>query len=458
VQDETPIALTNSESASQDMGDGCSMTCSQDTYLGTTQSDSIAAFNPNAGVLWPGSLVQSASLTDGILTPIPVKLAPGTIQVEGLSSSEPNANFAEPVTDVSSAGVAGAIQTILTRVAHPTTTASISYASREVHDLSEAAFSMGFSAHWLSGSAKGGLDFSTRSDTHRYSAKFVQRYYSASFSPTSALLCGVKKSDLEPHVPDGLSPVYVSSVDFGRMLFMTIESSADESTFRAALSVAYDAIAAGGTLDGNAAVKSLLESSSASILIIGGSATNAVRLLKANPISGLEAFLSSDAEFSAQAPGAPISYTARYIGDSSVARVSFSTDYTVKNCGPQSCLPVTTACTASLDSGGGRFIGLSCDRTYVHASCPQSLNLILDGYNQGNDWCDFVVKVNGGSRTSTGHFTQGHAQASTTVAANDTIDLELWTPGIFGIPGNGGGSGRMQIPACGDVHLTAVCR
>ena len=41
--------------------------------------EKFVALDPNADVLWPGSLVQGKSMAGGILDPVPVKRAPGTI-------------------------------------------------------------------------------------------------------------------------------------------------------------------------------------------------------------------------------------------------------------------------------------------------------------------------------------------------------------------------------------------
>jgi hypothetical protein len=127
-------------------------------------------------------------------------------------------------------------------------------------------------------------------------------------------------------------------------------------------------------------------------------------------------------------------------------------------------LPISESCDGQiqLSASHDRFTSLSCTRIYrSDGSCPQfPLSLVLDAYNDGNDWCDFVIRVNGGgTRVNTGHFTRGYAQAATFVAAGDMLDIDLWTPGLFGFAGSGGGTAHWpSIPPCADIRLVAHCR
>ena len=58
---------------------GTTYQCKYTDYSLTKVPEKFVALNPNADVLWPGSLVQGKSMAGGILDPIPVKRAPGTI-------------------------------------------------------------------------------------------------------------------------------------------------------------------------------------------------------------------------------------------------------------------------------------------------------------------------------------------------------------------------------------------
>ncbi len=53
--------------------------CKYTDYSLTKVPEKFVALDPNADVLWPGSLVQGKSMAGGILDPVPVKRAPGTI-------------------------------------------------------------------------------------------------------------------------------------------------------------------------------------------------------------------------------------------------------------------------------------------------------------------------------------------------------------------------------------------
>lgn len=106
-----------------------------------------------------------------------------------------------------------------------------------------------------------------------------------------------------------------------------------------------------------------------------------------------------------------------------------------------------------------RFTSASCTRFFpLDRRCPTyPLNITFDVYNDGNDWCSFVFRINGGVRIDTGHLNPGHAQFRTAVAAYDSLQIDLFTPGFLGVAGSGGGVAYWSgIPACADDIRVAV--
>lgn len=84
--DIDPVQVEKLEDATVSEG-ASSFLCSQARYSLTKVPDRFVAVNPNADVLWPGSLVQGKSLAGGVLDPIPAHRAPGTITLTLASGS-----------------------------------------------------------------------------------------------------------------------------------------------------------------------------------------------------------------------------------------------------------------------------------------------------------------------------------------------------------------------------------
>jgi thiol-activated cytolysin len=77
--DPEPVKTGDAQTLEVPGENGTTMLCTQTPYSLTKVPEKFVALNPNADVLWPGSLVQGKSMAGGILDPIPVKRAPGTI-------------------------------------------------------------------------------------------------------------------------------------------------------------------------------------------------------------------------------------------------------------------------------------------------------------------------------------------------------------------------------------------
>jgi hypothetical protein len=463
VDTEQAFGITQTTTFDSPTSDGCAKHCRTDHYGGTEAFDSLAAFNPNDATLWPGSVVQGKTLPEGILTAIPLTRAQGTVTISGFASAA-DASFSQTIDLPNHANVADAISRILTNHPDAVGAASISFTQKTVHSLEDAAFQLGFSGKYMGAEIRNSLGFSTKSDKHYYAAQLVQRYYSVSInSPSSpeGIFCDglevglLTSSYMGPSNP----PAYVATVDFGRMMILTVESDADESTFNDALYAAYKSGAVGVEVNLSDAQKHVLETSTAHVLIIGGAASDGAGLTASNPIEALSRFLSAGAQFSLKSPGSPISYTVKYLRDDTLARVSFATDYTIDTCdGPEDCPQVSVDAPAS-HQNGGRFPEFAVTNNYRQHACGQPVGMTFAASNVGGDWCDFVMTGDGGRRIGhTDHFGNGNSGFSGTLNPGEWVHIELWTPGFLGAPGSGGGDAGFQTPNCGNLTVRATCQ
>ncbi|MEL6853194.1 MAG: thiol-activated cytolysin family protein [Bacteroidota bacterium] len=211
----------------------------------------------------------------------------------------------------------------------------MSFDMESYHSEKEFALSMGISGNYLgfSASASGSID-QERSET-TVTAQFYQKMYEvvveppqtpgAFFSEAFTQEKLQEQVDLGKMGPDNL-PVYVSNVVYGRMMMFSMTSTASEDDIRATLQAAYNGI--GANVQGNlsAKQKTILSKAKISIASLGGDANASISMIKSG--NWKDYFTESAALTSA----APLSYTFRNLGDGSIAKVTETTEYNIKEC------------------------------------------------------------------------------------------------------------------------------
>jgi hypothetical protein len=111
---------------------------------------------------------------------------------------------------------------------------------------------------------------------------------------------------------------------------VAVASEASASDVRAAIDASYHAVASSGGLQLSDQQRSVFNRSEVSVLVLGGPAPQAARITGLSLFTALQTFVEAGANFSKASPGVPIAYVCRYLGDGSIARVSFATDYEIK--------------------------------------------------------------------------------------------------------------------------------
>jgi hypothetical protein len=113
------------------------------------------------------------------------------------------------------------------------------------------------------------------------------------------------------------------------MVLFTFESQYSAEEMSAALDFAYSG---GIDVKGDVSVtyKDIISQSKITAFILGGDAGTAAQTI--DSYDALISFIKTGGNYSRQSPGAPIAYKLSYLKDSSPARMSFTTDYQVKDC------------------------------------------------------------------------------------------------------------------------------
>ena len=197
--------------------------------------DDIVILSPTHSVVWPGALVKAdQDLVRGTPTPIQCRRAPMWLSVD-LPGIGGRGVFA--VDDPSHGTVQAAIDRALDywndnqyREGYVSKSRS-KYVSTIVYSAEQLAASLGLNY----GSLKGSLSTQFRMATTREStvamALFKQVFYTVSFDPPShagaVFHPSVTLNDVRNQMSREAPPAYVSSVDYGRILMLRIETSAD---------------------------------------------------------------------------------------------------------------------------------------------------------------------------------------------------------------------------------------
>jgi hypothetical protein len=121
----------------------------------------LAAFAPNADVLWPGSLVRGESIASGVLTPIALPRGRAYVTVSNIGLPGPGTPIPSLSTSVkqpSLQSVTDAIRTLINNNIGAPVAARIAEETAEYHSIGHAALKMNASASWIGGSLKAGLE------------------------------------------------------------------------------------------------------------------------------------------------------------------------------------------------------------------------------------------------------------------------------------------------------------
>lgn len=306
--------------------------CTTQNLKETRQFDRIVAYAANSDSMYPGSLISADSVMTGLFTQIVLPRAPETISVslENLAGKK-QATVATPSLSAYRDALSGILDADITG----STPANIYSEIEQVHSENQLNMALGIQASWGLGiaSLRSSFDWSNQQTRSRYVVRYTQSYYTvdldAPASPSALLAPEVTLDDVQGKMDDQRPPVYVSSVTYGRMVLFTFESQYSSEEMSAALDFAYSG---GVDVKGDVSVtyKDIISQSEITAFILGGDAGSAVQTI--DSYDALIGFIKAGGNYSRQSPGAPIAYKLSYLKDNSPARMSFTTDYQVKDC------------------------------------------------------------------------------------------------------------------------------
>lgn len=156
---------------------------------------------------------------------------------------------------------------------------------------------------------------------------FKQIYYTANFdapkNPSDVFAPGVTVDQLEARGIDGKTPpVYVSSVSYGRQMYVKFETTSKSTELKAAI----NAVIKGVPIKPESEWARVLKDTTVTVSIVGGNADGAARVVTGT-VEDLKKLIQEGATFSTQNPAVPISYKTAFLKDNQVATIQSNTDY-----------------------------------------------------------------------------------------------------------------------------------
>jgi len=156
---------------------------------------------------------------------------------------------------------------------------------------------------------------------------FKQIYYTANFdapkNPSDVFAPGVTVDQLKARgIDENTPPVYVSSVSYGRQMYVKFETTSKSTELKAAI----NAVIKGVPIKAESEWARVLKNTTVTVSIVGGNADGAARVVTGT-VEDLKKLIQEGATFSTQNPAVPISYKTAFLKDNQVATIQSNTDY-----------------------------------------------------------------------------------------------------------------------------------
>ena len=317
------------------------ITCIKKGYNLKSNAEEVAILRPTNGIIYPGALVRGdTSLLDGAPLPITLRRSPVDLRID-LPGMGVNGNLS--VENPDNGSVQAAIDQALQwwndnayeeGYVNP---AYISYNASTSFSSEQLAIDVGLNVKWATGNVASQFNHTSSSTRKVAMMVFKQGFYSVTMDtpeqPGQVFPSDLTIEEVRGALSGGIPPAYVHSVVYGRIIMFRLETTVQTSSTDVELALKY---ATGVTnVSGNTevSVKRILANSNTTVITIGGNAAVASEAVSARNFGDLEKIIKGEnAVYSKSNPGVPIAYTVRYLKDNRLAKMGYTTDYTVEEC------------------------------------------------------------------------------------------------------------------------------
>lgn len=307
--------------------------CECTKYKATEGYNELMLLDPTTNTIYPGSILDGNSVLDGSYRQIVLDRAPMDIStnlqffegspkrtVENPTLSNVRTQIKEMIYDANITG---------------STAAKITYEIQEIYSADQLNLAIGAGVNAKKVDISSKFNFDSKTTRSRFLLKFIQVYYTidvdAPSSPSKFFADNVTATDLNKALNgNNTVPVYVSSVQYGRLAYYAIESSERADSVKANLEAEIEAGVADVSTSTNICTSSYTKNLTISGTIIGGSGEDAVQSVTGK--DGLIKYITEGGDFSKDSPGAPIAYTLTKLSDNRIFNVVNASEYVAKKC------------------------------------------------------------------------------------------------------------------------------
>jgi thiol-activated cytolysin len=308
--------------------------CTTKTYSAMTPgggNSGFPLFNPNASVIYPGSLLQGKSLRQATPDVIAVDRAGGTISYD-LNNGNLSSSFT--VDEVKKSTIQNAMNQIIAG-APEELPANFVFKYSQVHSEQALALQLGIDYESAFLDISSDLSFSSGSDLNRILVELNQNFYTMSFDiPTSTedlFAPSVTPEDLARYVQEGNPATYISDVTYGRVYYMLIESTSSYTEMEAEISASFSGVTNSASADISGNSLSKLDNLKIKVMAFGGEASTSLLTVGETDLNILVDLLAESTTIST---GLPISYVVRSVLTNQIVSVQLATEYDVTECEP----------------------------------------------------------------------------------------------------------------------------
>ena len=318
--------LTNVSTSSVPVDSGI-WNCTNSTWSVTQGNQDFPLYDPNISVVYPGSLIQGASLNQATPDVIAVRRGGGTVSIDIVNGS--SAVYVN-VPEVKKSLITQALNDIIYSN-NEVMPARFTFQHESVKTKEELALALGLNVEIVPVTVVSNLSFSNNSTLNHYLVVLKQSFYTMSYDipPTfdDFFDPSVTPLELAKYVSSGNPACYVSDVTYGRVFYLLIESSSSKTEISAAINLTFSNAPVSGSVDANNL--SSLDSLSVKVVALGGETSSTFSAISGSQLSTLTNQLANSADLKA---GVPLSYVVRTVYSNKLVKNKLNTEYTINDC------------------------------------------------------------------------------------------------------------------------------
>ena len=320
--------------ASNEIVNGEVWNCTTKTYDAMKPgggNNGFPLFNPNASVIYPGSLLQGKSLKQATPDVIAVKRAGGKVSYD-LNNGNLSSSFS--VDEVSKSAIQNAMNQIIAK-APDKLPANFVFTYSQVQSEQSLALQLGIDFNSAFADVSADFNLSTGSSLNHILVKLNQSFYTMSFDiPTSTdelFAPSVTPAELAKYVQEGNPATYISDVTYGRVYYMLIESTSSYQEMETEVNASFSGVVNSADVDISGNSLSKLSNLKIKVMAFGGNASTTLLTVGETDLNKLVSLLAQSTSIST---GLPISYVVRSVESNQIVSVQLATKYDVTECLP----------------------------------------------------------------------------------------------------------------------------